>query len=76
MITCKMTCVIQNIMPSHWIKTRNYEPKKVLDVKHNQSKSNIYFFITILNGNNHGKLVFFSRMNIKELRIKIHMIQF
>jgi hypothetical protein len=29
------------------VKTHNYEPKMVLDVKHNESKSNIFFFITI-----------------------------
>jgi hypothetical protein len=42
------------------VKTRNKEPKRVLDVKHYQSKPNIYLFITISNHNNHGKLVFFS----------------
>jgi len=39
------------------VKMYNKEPKRALDVKHNQSKSNIYLFITIWNHSNHWKLV-------------------
>ncbi len=50
-------CIIRN--PTNRVKMCNKEPKKVSDVKHNQSKLEIYFFITIWNHSNHGKLIFF-----------------
>jgi hypothetical protein len=30
-----------------WVKTYNEEPKRVLDMQHNQSKSNIPFLLPI-----------------------------
>jgi hypothetical protein len=54
----------------------NKEPKRVFNVKHNQSKSIIFLllsFETIIIMTSES---FFPHMNVKELKVKIHLIKF
>jgi TRAP-type mannitol/chloroaromatic compound transport system permease small subunit len=47
-----------------------------LDVRHNQLKSNIYFLLPFKTMVIMASWSFFPHMNAKELRVKIHLIQF
>ncbi len=58
------------------VKTYNYESKRASDVKHNQSKSNIYVLLLFKIIVIMASYSFFLHMNFKELKIKIHLKQF
>jgi hypothetical protein len=60
----------------YWVKTQPKEPQKVSNVKFYHEKQKIFFFLPFETMVIMAHLFFLTHMNIKKIKLKIHLIQF